>query len=186
MCHNPVETAGALLAAIEPDLVSFLTLEGIATTPNGQAAINAFAAATKAVENWVPGTKSAEVIEAVNDFTTVFNTLPIPADAKTIADVILAGVAGAIGIIEANSPAPAEALAAATPDTVANVQTLHAHTVAANTETKVAALAGGYRPSFVTKTKVMLGDHGAIAGQWDSQWMKAVKAAGPKYAPLAA
>lgn len=184
MCANPKATAEALLAAGEPDVENLLTIIGVANTPDGIAAINAYKAAEVAVADWTPGSTAADVTQVVNAFTHVFNTLPIPEDAKLLENAISALIVGVLGVISANSQAPAEQ-PAETPEISANVQTIHAHAVAADTEAKVTALTG-YKPSVITKAKVMLGDHGAIAGQWKTQWKKAVEASDPKYASLAA
>ena len=183
MCKNATQTAAALMTAIEPDLKSLLTLLGIASTPNGASAIAAYDAALAAVKAWVPGTTAQTVVEAIDAFTQVFNVLPIPADAKTLATLIASGVEAVIAVLTANSPAPVST-SSETPEVTAAAQEIHAHTVAVKAETKIEA-ATGYKPSMVTKAKVMLGDHGAIAGQWKSQWKKAVAKSAPKYAALA-
>jgi hypothetical protein len=182
MCKNATATAAALMTAIEPDLKSLLNLLGIGSTPDGQAAITAYDAALAQVKAWVPGTTAQTVVEAINAFTEVFNVLPIPADAKTLVNLVVSGVDAVIAVLTANSPAPTTA--SETPEVSAAAQQIHAHTVAVKAEEKIASLTD-YRPSVVTKAKIMLGDHGAIAGQWKSQWKKAVQESDPKYAALA-
>ena len=88
MCKAADKTVGALMTAIEPTLKSLLADLGIATTPEGVAAINAYDAALAAVEAWVPGSTSADVIQVINAFTQVFNTLPVPQEFKVFADLI--------------------------------------------------------------------------------------------------
>lgn len=185
MCEKSEATAAAVLEGAEPEFVSLLTATGVATTPDGTAAINAYKAAEQALENWTPGTTTQTVIEAVNAAVKIFNVLPFPSDAKLLVDAISAIFATVLGIITANSPAPAAATAA-TAELAVKAQEDHADSVAADTETKVLALTG-YKPGFITRTKVMLGDHSAIASAWKNNvWKKAVQNSDPKYAALAA
>jgi hypothetical protein len=187
MCKAIEKQAGTLLETVEPDFVQLLTVTGLASTPNGQAAITAYNAMVKAVLAWVPGTSAQEAIQVINDFTTIFNTLPLPEDVKTLASLVSAAVVGVIGVLTANSPAP-EAAEAANPQEAEAVQAVHAHLVAADTQAKVTAISG-YTPSRWDMARVALGDTGAISGKWKSEWKKAatqVAAVNPKYAALAA
>lgn len=145
MCKNASSTVAALMGAVEPSLVDLLTFLGIASTPNGQAAINAYNVALQAVQNWKPGTTAADVIQVINAFTAIFNTLPIPDDAKSFADIISAGIVVVIGVLTGNSPAPvAPAEATASAD---EIQAAHAVDVAHETEAQVRALLPGFRRS---------------------------------------
>lgn len=183
MCQKFEATAAAVLKGAEPEFVSLLTATGIAATPDGEAAINAYKAAEQSLADWVPGTETQTVIEAVNAAVSVFNVLPFPSDAKLLVDAISAIFATVLGIIKANTPAPAAA-SAATPELAAHAQVEHAESVASDTETTVLALTG-YKPGWVTRTKVMMGDHGAIASEWKNKvWKKAVAESDPKYASL--
>src|SRR5271165_4034424 len=106
MCKNAVATAGSVMKAIEPTLLNFLTAIGVLNAATGQTVKLAFDTALGAVESWVPGTPVQDVIQAVNDFDTVFNALPFPIEYKVLANVITAGITAVLGIIQANSPAP--------------------------------------------------------------------------------
>ena len=70
MCKAAAATLSDLMGAIEPTLVNLLTVLGIASTPEGQAAISAYSAALTAVENWVPGTSAQDVIQVIDAFTS--------------------------------------------------------------------------------------------------------------------
>ena len=174
MCQAAQKSAAAVLSAVEPDLVELLTIEGIASTPDGQSAIAAYNALDTALQNWVPGTSAQVAIEAANAFTAVFQVLPIPTEAKGLEALISAAIVTVIGILTANSPAPAGIAQAA-----------HAETVASATEAQVTAMTG-IKVGWFTLARVMAGDHSAIAEEWQKQFKAAAKAAGPKYAPLAA
>lgn len=185
MCKQFEATAAAVLEGAEPEFISLLTATGIAATPDGEAAINAYKAAEQSLAAWTPGTTTQTIIESVNAAVAVFNALPFPPDAELLVDAILAIFATVLGIITANSPAPAAATVA-TPELAAHTQEAHAEKIATETESKVLTLTG-YRPGWVTRTKVMMGDHGAIASEWKNKvWKKAVEGSDPKYAALAA
>ena len=166
MCKAADKTVGALMTAIEPTLKSFLADLGIATTPEGVAAINAYDAALAAVEAWVPGSTSADVIQVINAFTQVFNTLPVPQEFKVFADLITAGIVTVIGVITGNSPAPT-----APADATASAEELsasHALDTAKATEETVQALVPGFKRSLFHSP----------ASQYTSQWNKDADAAG--------
>lgn len=148
MCKNATSTAASLMAAIKPSIVSLLTIEGLANTPNGIAAINAYDAALVAVENWTSGTTAENVLQLIGDFQTVFNTLPIPPADAALANIILAGVEATIGVITANSPAPALPVAiAGTAATEEESTAMYQMEVAKATEAKVAALVPHFKRS---------------------------------------
>jgi hypothetical protein len=175
MCSNAVATVADLMEAIEPTLVNLLTVLGIADTPTGQAAINAYNAALTAVENWKPGTSAEDVIQVINAFTQVFNTLPIPADAKSLADIISAGVVVVISVLTGNSSAAPDA------DSQKKVQDEAA--------AKVQVLVPGYKESWRSKVLAAFGDHTVAASEYKGAWNKGVKTAAktdPKYAVLKA
>jgi hypothetical protein len=173
MCTNATKTAANLMLAIEPTLTSFLNLLGVGNTPAGLAAIAAFDTAQKAVAAWVPGSTSQDVIQVLDAFETVFSALPVPAEAKTLADLIIAGVVTVIGVITGNSPAPVAAPADATASDE-EVQAGHAIATAKATEARVQTLVPGFK---------RLIWHSA-ASQYKSQWNKSVAALGGKYAGL--
>jgi hypothetical protein len=178
MCKNAAPTVAALMAAIEPTLVNLLTVLGIATTPNGQAAIQAYNAALLAVQDWKPGTSAQDVIGVISAFTQVFDALPIPADAAMLANIISAGIVVVIGVLTGNSPAPGQ------PEGTANPNALKAMD---DTATKVQKLVPDWKESTWDKARAALGDHMIAAGEYKKQWNKAAVAAtkaNPKYATL--
>lgn len=164
MCKNAASTVASLMGTIEPSLVDLLTFLNIADTANGQAAINAYNVALQAVQNWKPGTTAQDVIAVIDAFTQVFNTLPIPDDAKSLADIISAGIVVVIGVLTGNSPAPAAAIVGdATYD---EVQHAWASQVAKEAEAKAAALVPGFKRSIW---------HSA-ATQYRNAWNRQVRA----------
>ena len=178
MCSNAAATAASLMGAIEPGLIDLLTVTGIATTPDGVAAINAYNAALKAVQGWTPGTSAQDAIQIIDAFTAVFNTLPFPAEVKLLADIVSAGVVTVIGVLTGNSPAPAAPVGTVVTASAEEVAHAHAAAVAKDTEAKVAALVPGFKRSIW---------HSA-ASQYKAEWNKGVAAVAklyPKYANLA-
>ena len=145
MCQKAAQTAAAVMAGIRPTLVSLLTATGVASTPDGLAAIAAFDAAEKALQGWQTGTPAQNVIQLIGDFETIFATLPLPANVITFTNLILAGIATVIGIVTANSPAPA-APADATAHPL-QTQAIYQANVAAETTAKVQALVPKFKPS---------------------------------------
>jgi hypothetical protein len=150
MCVDARKTAASLMGAIKPTLTSLLTLAGISTTtPPGSLALTAYTDAETDLQNWVPGSKSDEVLELLADFQTAFSALPLPPTVEALTNIILAGIETVIGVVTANSPAP-------TAPPVANVeglmgaediQAVHAASVAADTTAKVHKLVPGFKRS---------------------------------------
>lgn len=158
MCKNATKSAGQLMAAIEPTFVSLLNATGQSSTPNGIAAKNAYDAALTAVQNWVPGSKTQDVLQVVVDFQTALSGLPIPPNAQVFANIILAGLETVLAIISANSPAPATAAAGPQATPVAHmsmlraasseeVQAMHQASVIETTTAKVNTLVPGFQRS---------------------------------------
>lgn len=173
MCKNAASTVASLMGAIEPTLVNLLTVLNIADTPQGEAAISAFNAALQALQNWKPGTSAEDVIQLINAFTDVFNALPIPADAKGLADIISAGIVVIISVLTGNSPAAVDAAAQAR--------------VMDEAHAKVAAMVPTFKESNFDKARAVLGDHTVATKEYKNHWNKAVAAAAkvqPKYAVL--
>jgi hypothetical protein len=173
MCKAATATVADLMSAIEPTLINLLTVTGIAGTPEGQAAITAYNAALQAVETWTPGTSAEDVIQVINAFTEVFNTLPIPADVKSLADIISAGIVVVISVLTGNSPVAADEEAQ--------------HKVQAEAIEKVTKLVPGYKESLWDKARAALGDHTIAAKEYKGAWNKGVVTAAkanPKYATL--
>ena len=107
MCVNAQKNVVAVMTAIRPTLIAFLTFLNLAGTDAGKAAITAFDAALAAVTAWKSGTVAEGVLQLIGDFQTLLTELPIPATAATLLNIILGGLAAVIGILNANSPAPA-------------------------------------------------------------------------------
>ncbi|MGA9668391.1 MAG: hypothetical protein WBQ94_04240 [Terracidiphilus sp.] len=144
MCTNAAKTVASLMAAIEPTLKSILTFTNLINTPDGKAAIAAYDAALGAVEGWQSGTTAQNVLQLIGDFQTVFNAIPFPATVSALVNIILAGIETVIGVLTANSPAPAP-VAAAGDATAEETQAMHQAHVAADTASKVTALVPGFK-----------------------------------------
>lgn len=164
MCKNATSTAASLMAAIKPSLVSLLTYENIANTPNGIAAINAYDAALAAVQNWKSGTTATDVLQVIAAFQTAFNALPIPPADAALANIILAGVEAVIGVLAANSPAPSAPTPTVGAASEEEITAAHQAQVAVETEAKVIALVPEFKRSIW---------HSA-AHQYKSTWNGAV------------
>jgi hypothetical protein len=146
MCQKAAATAASLMQAIEPTIVSLLTLENLNNTANGIAAISAYNAALAALQNWKQGTPAQNVLQLIGDFQIVFNTLPIPATAQALANIILAGVEAVIGVVTANSPVPTPAPASANASEEETTASYQAQ-IAAQTEAAVAKLVPNFKRS---------------------------------------
>jgi hypothetical protein len=176
MCENATKTAAELMAAIEPTLQSLLTFTGLASTPQGEAAVAAYNAALTALQNWQSGTAAENVIALIGDFQTVFATLPVPEEVSTLVDLISAGVIVVIRVVTGNSPAPAasvmEAVAAgATPEAAQKAH--EAHQIAEATA-EVQKLVPEFKPSV---WKSILPGH-SPADQYRKAWKQAVEKGG--------
>jgi hypothetical protein len=168
MCVNAQKTAGDLLAAIEPTINSLLTEANLANTTEGKAAVAAYDSAVTDLQDWTPGTPATEVLKVIEDFQIAFNALPLPTTVQTLTNIILAGVETVIGVITANSPAPAApaTTTAAGPLVAhADVQAAHQVEVVAATTAKVQTLVPGFKRSVW---------HSA-ATQYKNTWNDAVK-----------
>jgi hypothetical protein len=154
------------MEAIEPTIKSFLTETGLIDTPAAQTVLTLFDNALTAIENWQSGTPAQEAIEAIGIFQTALSALPIPTLYITLLNIILAGVETVIGVLSANSPAPA-----APADSTASAedaQVGHQLQVAAETTAKVQALVPGFKRSIW---------HSA-ASQYNNAWDNALQAGG--------
>ena len=172
MCQNAEKTVASLMAAIEPTLKNLLAETGNLTTDAGKAAIAAFDAALATIEKWTPGSVIDDVLQGIGAFQTAFQTVMalIPPPYGTLINIILAGIEAVLGVIKANSPAPApattvEAHEAASPE---EIQAHHAAAVAAETEQTVHALVPQFKRSIW---------HSA-ASQYKKTWNEAVLSSG--------
>ena len=166
MCKNATATAASLMAAIEPTLKSLLTYTNLLDTLEGLAAIKAYDAALVAVQNWKSGTAAQNALTLIGDFQVVFNTLPLPATVLTLTNIILAGIETVIGVLTANSPAPA-AVGQATASPAQAQEMYQAH-VAAETAAKVQVLVPTFKRSFWH----------TVEGQYKTTWNHAISAGG--------
>ena len=177
MCQNASSQASNLLKAEEPTLTGVLALLGQTSTPAGIAIVTAYNAAVVALANWKQGTAAQNVLQLLGDFTTAFNalasTLPLPPEVDVLVNLIAGGIAAVIGIINANSPAPAAPAGAATPELAAAAQTFHAHAAGADAQAKVTALTG-VKLSHWDMARAALGDTHVAANRYKSEWNKAV------------
>jgi hypothetical protein len=170
MCKDARSTAVALMTAVEPTLKSLLSFLGQTNTTAGRAVITAYDAALAALQDWTQGTTAENVLELITDFQNAFNALtqaiPLPPGVSTLVNVILAGIEAVIGVIAANSPAPAApAGATATPE---EATAAHQAAVAHDTEAKVTTLVPTFKRSIW---------HSA-ASQYKSTWNKAIDSGG--------
>ena len=166
MCTNAVKTAASLMEAIEPTIKTLLTETGLINTPAAQTALTEYDDALTAIQNWQSGTPAQEALEAIGIFQTAFNALPLPATVETLTNIVLAGIETVIGVLTANSPAPAApADATAAPE---DLHPLHQAAVIADTTAKVQALVPGFKRSIW---------HSA-AHQYNDAWNKAVAEGG--------
>jgi hypothetical protein len=166
VCKNAQATAASLMTAIRPTIVSLLTLEGVAGTTEATAALAAYDAAETAIQSWTPGSAATEVLEVIGDLQTALAALPLPQNAIVLLNTILAGVSVVIGVISANSPAPAAPTdSTATPE---DITAAHQADVAATTAQKVTALVPGFKRSIFHTPE----------SQYKSAWNSAVTLGG--------
>jgi hypothetical protein len=171
MCQNATKTAASLMLAIEPTIKSLLTLTGQASTPAGIAAINAYNAALAALQAWQSGTPAENVLELLNAFQAVFNTVPLPAVYQVLGNIVLAGIETVIGVLTANSPAPAAPAETADRANLLfahDIQAAHQVNVAVDTAAKVQALVPGFKRSIWHSPE----------SQYKTAWNKAVDSEG--------
>lgn len=171
MCKQATQTASTLMVAIRPTLVSLMEATGVSVTQQTQV-LASFDAAQEAIANWQQGTSAQTAIQALNAFTAVFATLPIPTDAKALEAIISAGVVTIVGVLTANAPAPAPSEGSEI--TADEVQDLHVAHVASETTEKVKALVPDFKRSIFTSP----------SKQYKNAWNKAVDKSDPKYSNL--
>jgi hypothetical protein len=165
MCKQAAQTAGAVLGAVEPELTALLTAEGIATTPAGEAALAAYKSAVTSLDDWQSGTPAQEAIQALDDFQAAFNVLPFPPTVTVFENIIEAAIVTVIGILTANSPAPANDTTAEPTASAEETVAAHQAFVAADTTAKVQALVPTFKRSIFHSP----------AWQVKNEWNKAVE-----------
>ena len=177
MCKAAEQTAAELAQAIEPTLVALLNEAGQGDTDNGKAAIAALNQAITALQGWKPGDDAQVAVEAINAFTSVFSTIPIPDEYKVYEGLISAGVVAILGVIEANTKAPE-----GTP------QVEHESVVLTKTSAKIQTLVPGFKESKFTRGRAeiqgALGDHGVAAREYTKHWNAQVDHDGGKFEAL--
>ena len=107
MCQNANKTAASVLAGIEPEIKSILSIEGVANTKQATTALAAYDQAVTDLNAWQPGTIAQDLIQVLDDLQVAIQALPIPPAYQLLSSAILAGVVTVIGIVTGNSPAPA-------------------------------------------------------------------------------
>lgn len=151
MCQNAEKTAASMMEALEPEFKGLLTVEGQLTTPEGQAAVSAYEAAYKALLNWTPGSISTIVLESVQAFQAAFQAVVplLPPGVGALVNWILAAIAAVIGVVKANSPAPAPAVDVPSEHAASPAEYQHAYAkqIEAETEAQVVALVPHFKRS---------------------------------------
>jgi hypothetical protein len=149
MCPNPKQTAINLISAVEETLVSLGNEAGVSNNPIFETAINEMTVTVTAIQNWTPGNVGQDAVQVINVLesavTTLSQTVPSLAPYVNEINLILAGIAAVVGVITANSaaPAPTETTTATPEESKAMFQ---AHVVA-DTSAKVQALVPGFKRS---------------------------------------
>lgn len=103
MCDHPQQTAANVMKGIEPTLISLLTLEGAANTPEAQTAIKEYDLAAVEVAGWTPGTSAQTAVQAVKAADAAFQLLPVPEEFKIFAGLIDAAFTTVVAILEGNT-----------------------------------------------------------------------------------
>jgi hypothetical protein len=168
MCTNATKTSASLMQAIEPTLKSLLSFAGLLNTAAATAAINAYDSALAAIEAWTPGTTAHDVLQLVGDFQTIFSALPLPLTVETLGNIIMAGIETVIGVLTANSPAPAAIIAGTEDATAEETQVAWQAHVVSQTTAKVTTLVPTFKRSIW---------HSA-AKQYQTAWNSAVDKGG--------
>lgn len=170
MCKNVESQISNLMIAERPTLVAVLTIAGVdaATEEN---VLAAYDAAQVAAENWVPGSTTAQVDEALNAALAVIVSLKalIPAPAVALLGVVIGGIEAVIGLINANS-------ATTTADTSAAI---------AHAEAQVVANVPGFKLNVFERARAAVGDTHVAANHYKHEWNSAIEVAGSKYAHYA-
>lgn len=145
MCTNATKTAADLLAAEKSSLTNLLTVAGVANTPAAQVIMTEYSNVETALQSWTGGSPAQEILQILGDIQTGIEALRIPATYLTFVNIAIAGIEAVIGVITANSPAPAPSSSVAVvPE---EHQALHAADAIATTTAKVQALVPAFKRS---------------------------------------
>lgn len=174
MCQQSEAQVLNVVKASESTIITLLTEAKIISTAQGQTIETDFEALIADVQNWKSGTPADAAIQVVQDIEAALPLLPIPPPYNILVPVALAGLTTILTLLGANSPAPAIANAG---ELTAHVQTLHAHSVAAQGEAKVESLTG-YKPSTMDKARAMMGDSGIAAKKYKQVWNETIETNG--------
>jgi hypothetical protein len=172
MCKNATTQVANLMAAELP------TLDGLMAAVNvpasDQANVNAvYTVAEGALANWVPGTTSETIDEALNAALAAVVALKpiIPPEVELLFSLAVGGIEAVIGIVEANNKPTAAEQKVAADAAVARVQ----------------VTVPSFKLSWVDNVKAAAGDTHVAANHYKHEWNKAVDEVSkvePKYASL--
>lgn len=171
MCKAAETQVLNIAQSVESTVISLLTETKLISTAEGQTISSDLGVLLTDIANWKSGTPATDIEQVVNDIEAALPALPIPAPFNLLIPIALGGLTTILTLLGANSPAPAPAAVPA--ELTAQVQTLHAHSVAAAGEAKVETLTG-YKPSTFDKARAMLGDSSIAANKYKDVWNKAV------------
>lgn len=156
MCQNATKNVAALMAELEPSIMSLINIvPGLANSPEANAAIAAYNKALTAVQNWTPGTAAEIALEAIKAFQDAFNAviniipvnipgLPLPLG--PLVNIVLGGIETVISILTGGEPVPAPP-AGASPEAVADAQRMHEAVAMHEGMLKVQALTPDFKMS---------------------------------------
>lgn len=169
MCKNVTSQASNLMIEIRSSVVAIMGMLNVPAATQTQV-LATFDAAQEALANWVPGTTGKTVIEALQAFTAIFQSLStfIPPELEILEGIISGGIAAVIALVDANSTADPVAQAQAASEGIA----------------KVEATIPGFKLGVWDKARAARGDEHVAANHYKSEWNNAVKKAGGKYESL--
>lgn len=191
MCKQSEAQVLNVVKASESTIITLLTEAKLISTAQGQTIETDFEALIADVQNWKSGMPADAAMQVVQDIETALPLLPIPPPYNILVPVALAGLTTILTLLGANSPAPAAIEidgggngdgTGLTPSLEPNplaphVQTLYAHSVAAQGEAKVEQLTG-YKVSMIDKARAMMGDSGIAAKKYKQAWNETVETNG--------
>jgi hypothetical protein len=166
MCQNAQKTLINLMAEIEPSLVALGNATGLSNNPEFELVLKEYNAALAAVESWQSGTVAQDVIQVINALEVGVQALPIPPTYQVLVNIILAGIATVIGVLSANSPAPAPVAQTEVTATPEEVQAQHQAAVIHDTTVKVQTLVPGFKRSIWHSAATQ------YKNQWNSEAVK--------------
>ena len=164
MCKNANELISNLMVVERPTLQAILTDAGVpaATQANVFAAYDA---AQVAAANWVPGDTTSTALQLLNTALSVVSALKniIPATYLSLLTVVIGGIEGVIGIINANNQVKGSAAQSA-----AKAEAIE----------KVKVHVPDFELSTFDEAKAHLGDTHVAANHYKKAWDKAADSSG--------